>query len=75
MALSKPFDLHSTNECTSATGLADPLTQTCTLPVDYMAIGVVQDVIGLRRGFGVGYAVGPPLARDGFTDARFARVR
>lgn len=65
--LSRPFDLHRTNRCAAVTGA-------CELTVDFMAIGVYQDVLGLPRGFGVGYTVGPPLAADGFTEARYAHV-
>jgi hypothetical protein len=72
----EPFDLHATNACTSATGLGDPLTQTCALDYDATGVGAFPDLVAIgRHGFGAAYTVGPPLARDGFTDARFSRVR
>lgn len=67
VALSPPFDLHRTNRC-------DPVTRACDLTVDFMAIGVYQDVEPLGRGFGAGFTVGPPLATTGYADARFARI-
>jgi hypothetical protein len=75
VALSEPFDLHATNRCKGAGPVDDPVTTSCALAeVDAMAIGVYPDLVGLQNGFGAGYTVGPPLARDGFTDARFTRV-
>jgi len=68
--LDGPFDLRATNRCTSPT----PLSTSCEVPAHAMAIGIQQDLVGLPRGFGAAYTVGPPLARDGFTDARFARI-
>ena len=73
VALDEPFDLDRTQSCDEG---IDPLglTRTCAPGSHAGALGVYQDVEGLRKGFGVGYTVGPPLARDGFTDARYARV-
>jgi hypothetical protein len=76
VALSEPFDLHATNRCRFTNDLPGPLrSSSCELAyVDAMAIGVYPDLVGLQNGFGAGYTVGPPLAKDGFTDARFTRV-
>lgn len=37
-------------------------------------IGVYQDLVAMRRGFGAAYTVGAPLVDDGVTDVRFARI-
>lgn len=37
-------------------------------------IGVYQDVVAMRRGFGVAYTIGVPLARDGVSDVQFTRL-
>ncbi len=37
-------------------------------------IGVYQDLVTMRRGFGAAYTVGPPLAKDGVTDVEFTRI-
>lgn len=73
VALDAPFDLDATETCRPG---SDPLgfTTVCDPGSHAGALGVYQDVEGLPKGFGVGYTVGPPLARDGFTDARYARV-
>lgn len=73
VALEPPFDLNATANCEK--GL-DPtgFTWSCRPGSHAGALGVYQDVEGLPKGFGVGYTVGPPLARDGFTDARYARI-
>jgi hypothetical protein len=75
IALDEPFDLDRTEACEQALPV-DPVgfTRTCSPGSHAGALGVYQDVEGLRRGFGVGYTVGPPLAHDGSTDARYARV-
>jgi len=41
---------------------------------DGTPLGFYQDVSAVGSGFGVAYTVGPPLARDGRTDVRFARI-
>ena len=75
VAVDEPFDLDRTETCEQVLPV-DPVgfTMTCNPGSHAGALGVYQDVEGLRKGFGVGYTVGPPLARDGFTDARYARV-
>lgn len=74
VALSPVFDLDATQACDP--GLGDPfgLTASCAPGSHAGALGVYQDVEGLPKGFGVGFTVGPPVARDGFTDARYARI-
>jgi len=42
---------------------------------DQAVLGFYQDVVRVGDGFGVAYTVGPPLANDGRTDVRFARVQ
>ena len=44
------------------------------LPYDQTALGVYQDLVALRHGFGAAFTVGPPLASDGKTDVWFARL-
>lgn len=75
IALDPPFDLDRTQSCEQALPV-DPIgfTRSCSPGSHAGPLGVYQDVEGLPKGFGVGYTVGPPLARDGFTDARYARV-
>jgi hypothetical protein len=45
------------------------------LSYDGTALGVYQDVVALRHGFGAAFTVGPPLASDGKTDVWFARLQ
>jgi len=70
IAIDAPFDARRAERCTRTLGL--DATRSCESHAS--ALGVQQDLEGLPSGFLASYTVGPPLAADGATDGRIARV-